>query len=58
MWKSLGLAPGIYEEFGAGSWPSWEEYKSAIMSKFGSGPFDDPLVELMKLKQDGSVALY
>jgi len=28
------------------------------MSKFGSGPFDDPLVELMKLKQDGSVALY
>jgi len=37
---------------------TWEEYKSAILARFGSGPFDDHLAELMKLKQLGSVAQY
>jgi len=44
--------------FGADNWPCWEEYKVAIVSRFGTGPFDDPLAELMKLKQTRSVALY
>jgi len=39
-------------------WPQWEEYKAAILSRFGSKPFDDPLADLMKLKQTGSVEVY
>jgi len=44
--------------FVAGIWPRWEEYKATIVNQFGVGPFDDPLVELMKLKQNESVAQY
>jgi len=44
--------------FGVGIWPEWEEYKAAIVNRFGMGPFDDPLAELMKLKQCGSVVQY
>jgi len=44
--------------FGVGVWPEWGEYKTAIVGRFGMGPFDDPLAELMKLKQCGSVAQY
>jgi len=44
--------------FGLGVWPEWEEYKRAIVDRFGVGPYDDPLAELMKLKQGGSVAQY
>jgi len=39
-------------------WPMWVEYKSAIMTSFGAKPFDDPLAELMKLKQTGTVEQY
>jgi len=38
--------------------PTWEEYKAASLARFWAGPFDDPLAELMKLKQAGSVAQY
>ena len=44
--------------FAAGVWPPWENYKTAILARFGTGPFDDPLAELIKLKQLGSVAQY
>jgi len=39
-------------------WPSWIEYKVTILSRFGPKPFDDPLAELMKLKQNGTVEQY
>ena len=41
-----------------GQWPMWERYKEAILSRFGRQPFDDPLSELMKLRQTGSVEQY
>lgn len=44
--------------FAAGVWPTWDEYRAAITARFGIEPFDDPLAELMKLKQLGSVAQY
>jgi len=39
-------------------WPGWGKYKGAIAARFGRHPFDDPLAELMKLKQQGSVEQY
>jgi len=36
----------------------WNTYKDAISSRFGENPFNDPLVELMKLKQTSSVEQY
>jgi len=39
-------------------WPRWDEYKAAILSRFGPKPFDDPLSDLMKLRQSGTVELY
>jgi len=41
-----------------GQWPVWERYKEAILSRFGRKPFDDPLSELMKLRQTGLVEHY
>ena len=38
--------------------PPWDEYKTAILSRFGPKPFDDPLAELMKLRQTGTVETY
>lgn len=38
--------------------PRWEEYKTAVLARFGMGPFDDPLAELMKLRQNGTVEQY
>jgi len=39
-------------------WPSWADYKGAILSRFGAKPYDDPLPELMKLRQVGIVEQY
>jgi len=39
-------------------WPRWDEYKAAILSRFGPKPFDDPLSDLMKLRQSGTVESY
>ncbi|KAJ8443404.1 hypothetical protein Cgig2_018837 [Carnegiea gigantea] len=39
-------------------WPGWEEYKTAVLARFGMGPFDDPLAELMKLRQNGTIEQY
>jgi len=41
-----------------GGWPLWTEYRTVILSRFGSNPFDDPLSELMKWKQVGSIEQY
>ena len=41
-----------------GIWPGWSEYKVAISTMFGAQPFDDPLADLMKLKQLGTVEQY
>ena len=41
-----------------GEWPLWDEYKAAIAMRFGDRPFDDPLAELMKLRQKGTVEWY
>jgi len=32
-------------------WPGWDEYKGAMAARFGIQSFDEPLAELMKLKQ-------
>ena len=39
-------------------WPDWDQYKKAIIARFGEGAFDDPLADLMKLKQAGTVEHY
>jgi len=39
-------------------WPRWDEYKTAILSRFGPKPFDDPLADLMRLRQTGNVEMY
>jgi len=36
-------------------WPRWDEYNKAVLVRFGIQPFDDPFVELMKLKQWGKL---
>lgn len=41
-----------------GVWPGWDKYKGAMGARFGIQPFDDPLAELMKLKQQGTVEQY
>lgn len=41
-----------------GVWPNWEDYKTAVLARFGIGSFDDPLSVLMKLKQTGTVEAY
>jgi len=41
-----------------GQWPNWEKYREAILARFGKQPFDDPLSELMQLRQTGSVEHY
>lgn len=40
------------------SWPEWERYKRAVIARFGVGAFDDPLADLMKLRQRGTVEQY
>ena len=39
-------------------WPPWDEYRTTILTRFGSGAFDDPVAELMKLRQLGSIEQY
>jgi len=39
-------------------WRSWNEYNRAILIRFGAQPFDDPLAELIKLKQVSTVEQY
>jgi len=58
MGRALIWHQAYVREFGPGNWPGWDEYKAAIVGGFGTGPFDDPLAELMKLKQNESVAVY
>lgn len=38
--------------FGEGIWPNWDEDKTAILSRFGQTPYDDPLASLIKQKQE------
>ena len=56
--KALVWHQSYMKGFVVRTWPSWEGYKAAILARFGVGPFDDPLTELVKLKQGGSVAQY
>jgi len=56
--RALVWHQAYIRNFGAGNWLGWEEYKVAIVSRFGTRSFNDPLAELMKLKQNGTVALY
>jgi len=53
QWHQSFIKSGL----GAG-WPFWNEYKAAVLNRFGANPFDDPLAELMKLRQNGSVEQY
>lgn len=46
------------KSFTLGQWPAWEKYREAIIGRFGKQPFDDPLSELMQLRQNGSVECY
>lgn len=46
------------KSFSLGQWPIWEKYREAILGRFGEQPFDDPLSELMQLRQTGSVEHY
>jgi len=39
-------------------WLEWRYYKIATMARFGVGAFDDPLADLMKLRQRGTVEHY
>jgi len=39
-------------------WPEWGYYKRAIIYRFGGGAFDDPLTDLMKLRQLGIMEQY
>jgi len=48
--KALQWHQSFMRSRGGELWPQWEEYKTAILSRFGSKPFDDPLAELMKLR--------
>lgn len=41
-----------------GSWPSWGDYKTAIIARFGNNSFDDPMAEIMNLRQKGTVEQY
>ena len=56
--RALVWHQSFMKQFAIGFWPSWENYKNAIVAQFGMGPFDDPMAELVKLKQLGSVARY
>lgn len=38
--------------------PSWEEYVRALNERFGATNFDDPMAELVSLRQVGSVQKY
>jgi len=54
--RALVWHQSFMKQFAIGVWPSWENYKIAIIARFGEGPYDGPLAELVKLKQMGSVA--
>ncbi|XP_074282563.1 uncharacterized protein LOC141607104 [Silene latifolia] len=41
-----------------GDWPTWSDYKAAILLRFGTSPYDDPTAEIMNLRQKGSVENY
>jgi len=56
--KALQWHQSFMRSRGGELWPQWGEYRVAILSRFGSKPFDDPLAELMKLRQTDSVEVY
>jgi len=56
--KALQWHQSFMKSRSGGEWPLWAEYKVAILSRFGAKPLDDPLDELMKLRQTGSVEQY
>jgi len=58
MGRALIWHQAYMRDFGPGNWPRWDDYKAAIVGRFGTGPFDDLLAKLMKLKQNGSAAVY
>ncbi|KAB1219951.1 hypothetical protein CJ030_MR3G022815 [Morella rubra] len=45
-----------FEEFGA--FCSWETFTKALLVRFGSSPYDDPMEAMQKLRQKGTVADY
>lgn len=49
--KALLWHQSFIKSRGNEGWPGWHEYRTAILTRLGSGPFDDPLAELMKLRQ-------
>jgi len=56
--KALLWHQSVMKHRSESGWPRWEEYKMAITTRFGAKLFDDPLAELMKLKQSGTVEQY
>jgi len=56
--KALLWHQSFMKNRGLREWPLWEEYKTAITMRFGAKPYDDPLAELMKIRQLGSVEAY
>ena len=38
--------------------PEWNEYKEAIKSRFGPLAYDDPIADIKKLRQMGSLQEY
>ena len=55
--RALVWHQSFMKDFPDGTWPSWEGYKTTIVARFGERPFDDPLDELVKLTQGGSVRI-
>ena len=41
-----------------GRMPNWNEYITAMRTKFGSLAYEDPMVKIKKLKQMGSLKNY
>lgn len=50
--KALMWHQSYMKTFGEGIWPNWDEDKTAILSRFGQTPYDDPLASLIKQKQE------
>jgi len=56
--KALLWHQSFMKNRGLREWPLRGEYKAAITMRFGAKPYDDPLAELMKIRQMGSVEMY
>ena len=56
--RALVSHQSLMKNLAMGVWPSSESYNTANLARFGVGPFDEPFVGLVKLKEVGSVAQY